>query len=106
MVENGGHDEEDDNNANLDGDGGNGELASQVLLAALRGRVGLQGDSDGVEGFDEGHEATKDGQDAAGREGREVWDVIEDSAENVVVCEFEQGSKGGRDEAKEISQPV
>lgn len=91
-VEEGREADEDDDKDELDAECGEREVAAQRLLLGRRGGVGGEGHAEGVEDLDNGHEAAECSQDFGRREGCAVGDVVEDAAEDMVVCEFEEGS--------------
>lgn len=82
--------DESHDDSQLDRKGGDGEVASGLLRGVRGCGVGGEGDTERIEGFDEGHENAEGGEDTAGGKGGEVGHVGEDAAEDVVIGEFEE----------------
>ena len=62
------------------------ERAARLSLGFGEGVVGGVGGAVGGQGFDDGAEAAEGGDDAAWVQGGVVGDVVEDAAEDDVVC--------------------
>ena len=62
------------------------------MLGGGEGLVGVVGHAVAVEGLDDEGDEGEGGDDAARVDGGVVGGVVEDAAEDVVVCEFEDGA--------------
>lgn len=90
VVEGGGEVGEDEDDGDLEREGYEDEIVAGLLGRVLCLGVGGEGDTRGVETLDQGHEAAEEGSDSGRVEGRGTWDVVEDSAEDMIVGEFKE----------------
>lgn len=85
-VEEDGEGVEEGDDAELEGERGAHEVVAEGVVFVGRGADREVGDAEGVEDLDRGGEGSEGGEHAAGVDWREVRDVVEGAAEDVVVC--------------------
>lgn len=83
-------DGKDGDNDELHCEGNHCQGASDILIALRCTLIGEQGYTCSVQAFNDCRQSTENGQDSTWIKGREVWDVVQCSTEDMVIREFKK----------------